>query len=62
MDWVCIGLFFITAGMLVWNFYLKNQLDQRNGWEERTLQDIDWVKTNCPEEWAKIAATMMRNQ
>lgn len=60
MDYVCVGLFFFAAGMLAWNLYLHEQIRQRQGSLERTQAEIDWVARNCPNEWARIGAAMMR--
>ena len=61
MEWVCVGLFFTLAGMLAWCLYLLTQVDQRQGRLDSTQREIEWVKSNCPDEWAQISAAIMRN-
>ena len=58
MELVISGLLFVVVGLGAWIVCLKTGIEQRDGKIKSTQKEIDWVKQNCPNEWAAIAVKM----
>jgi hypothetical protein len=61
MEWIVPILALTLAGALGWILYLLSQLEQRDGWIQRTQAEIFFIRKACPLEWMEIEKALHKH-